>query len=315
MLDGTLKERLRSIVPATAWDMLREGYYRFAFTDRRLVEHQYEAALGRKPELESPKTFNDKLQWMKLYWRDELAARCADKVAVRDYVASRVGSEILTRIHGVYDRVEDIPWDELPIACVFKASHGSGWNVLCRDRRTADRAAIMASLSRWLRRNHFWMTREWVYRDIPPRVLIEEMLFAENGGVPSDYKVFCFHGEPAFIQVDLDRFGDHRRNIYDLEFRLLPLSIKFPRSPEAKPAKPPLAPMLEMSSRLAIPFAHVRVDWFVVNGELRFGEMTFFHGGGIEKFTPAEWDLEFGRRIDLSRLRNDAGRQPLRSGQ
>jgi TupA-like ATPgrasp len=208
----------------------------------------------------------------------------------------------LNRIHGVYGRVEEIPWDELPAACVFKATHGSGWNVLCHDRSTADRAAIMATLSRWLRRNHFWMTREWVYREIPPRVLIEEMLVGENGGVPSDYKVFCFHGQPAFIQVDLDRFGDHRRNIYDLEWRLLPLSIKFPRAPDAKPARPPLAAMLAMSTVLAAPFVHVRIDWFVVKGELRFGEMTFFHGGGMERFSPAEWELEFGRRIDLSRL-------------
>jgi teichuronopeptide biosynthesis TupA-like protein len=304
MFDGRLKERLRAIVSPSTWDTVRENYYRFAFSDRGLIEHQYKAALGRKPELRSPETFNDKLQWLKLYWRDDLATRCSDKMAVRDYVSSRIGSEVLNGTYGAYERVDDIPWDELPDACVFKATHGSGWNIFCHDRHTADRLSIMATLSQWLRRNHFWMTREWVYRDIHPRVLIEEMLVGENGGVPTDYKVFCFHGQPAFIQVDLDRFGNHRRNIYDLDWQLLPLSIKFPRAPYANPAKPPLALMLAMSRDLAAPFVHVRVDWFVVNGELRFGEMTFFHGGGIEKFSPEEWGLEFGRRIDLSRCKS-----------
>jgi TupA-like ATPgrasp len=304
MFNSELKERLRPIVPPVVWDTVRENFYRFAFNDRRLIVHQYRAALGRNPELVSPETFNEKLQWLKLHWRDELASRCADKVAVRDYVSSRVGPQVLNRIHGVHERVEDIRWDELPAACVFKATHGSGWNILCHDRHAADRLSIMATLSNWLRRNHFWMTREWVYRDIPPRVLIEEMLVGENGGIPNDYKVFCFHGQPAFIQVDLDRFGDHRRNIYDLDWRLLPLSIKFPRAPDANPEKPPLALMLEMSSVLAAPFVHVRVDWFVANGALRFGEMTFFHGGGIEKFFPAEWEIEFGRRMDLSRCKS-----------
>jgi hypothetical protein len=304
MFEGTLKERIRSVVPARAWDIVRENYYRLAFSDRRYIEYQYRAATGRKPELQSPQTFNDKLQWLKLHWRDALATRCADKAAVREYVSSCVGADILNQTYGVYERAEDIPWNDLPDACVFKATHGSGWNILCHDRRMADRNETIATLARWLRRNHFWMTREWVYRDIPPRVLIEEMLTGENGGVPSDYKVFCFHGQPAFIQVDLDRFRDHRRNIYDLEWQLLPLSIKFPRAPDAKPARPPMAQMLAMSSALAAPFAHVRVDWFVVHGTLRFGEMTFFHGGGLETFTPPEWGLEFGRRIDLSRCKS-----------
>jgi hypothetical protein len=300
MFDSRVKERLRSIIPAAAWDMVRENYYRMAFSDRRLIERQSQAALGRKPDLRSPETFNDKIQWLKLHWRDELAIRCADKVAVRDYVAARVGPEVLNQVYGVYARVGDIPWSELPKACVFKASHGSGWNILCHDSGTADRAEILATLSRWLRRNHFWITREWVYRDIAPRILIEEMLTDEHGGVPCDYKVFCFHGQPAFIQVDFDRFENHRRNIYDLDWRLLPVSIKFPRAPELNPARPPLTAMLAMSSALAQPFVHVRVDWFVVDQGLRFGEMTFFHGGGIERFSPGEWDLEFGRRMDLS---------------
>jgi hypothetical protein len=306
MPDSRLKSKLRSLVPTTAWEVLRENYYRFGFSDRRLIEHQYKAALGRKPELRSPTTFNEKIQWLKLYWRDDLARRCADKVAVRDYVASHIGHDVLNRIHGVFARVEDIPWDALPDACVFKANHASKMNIVCPDRRTANRAEIMARLAGWLRRNHFWPTREWVYREIEPRILIEEMLVGENGGVPNDYKVFCFHGEPAFIQVDLDRFGDHRRNIYDLDWNLLPLSIEYPRAPHAKPAAPPLARMLALSSILAAPFVHVRVDWFVVNGELRFGEMTFFHGGGVERFSPAEWEIEFGRRIDLSRCNSGA---------
>jgi hypothetical protein len=281
--------------------MIRENYYRFAFSDRRLIEYQYKTKAGEKLNLRSPRTFNEKLQWLKLYLRDDLAKKCADKAAVRDYVSATIGPDVLTSIYGVYERVDDIPWDELPEACVFKATHGSGWNILCYDRTAADRKAIMADLGRWLRRNHFWITREWVYRDIRPRIMIEEMLAGEHGGVPADYKVFCFHGEPAFIQVDLDRYGDHRRNIYDLDWRLLPLSIKFPRAPFANPARPPLDAMLAMSKTLAAPFVHVRVDWFVVEGRLRFGEMTFFHGGGVERFTPPEWGLEFGSRMDLSR--------------
>jgi hypothetical protein len=288
---------------------MRERYYRHAFSDRGLANYEYKGVFGRKPDLREPKTYNEKLQWLKLYWRDELAARCADKVAVRDYVARRIGQDALTPIYGVYEDPEDIPWDELPMACVFKATHGSGWNILCRDRRTANRAVIIAQLGQWLRKNHFWQTREWVYRDIPPRVLIEEMLYGEDGGVPKDYKVFCFHGEPAFIQVDINRFGgeNRRRNIYDLEWRLLPLSIKFPQDPEANIVKPPLAKMLAKSRALAAPFVHTRVDWFVVNGQLRFGELTFFHGRGIERFTPSEWELEFGRRIDLSRCSTMTG--------
>lgn len=298
----TVHDVVRSLVPNTVRSRGREWYYRLAFRDRRLIEAQFREAFGRPPNLEDPQTFNEKLQWLKLYWRDDLARTCADKAEVRDYVAARLGPQRLNKVYGIFDSVDGIPWERLPTTFIVKATHGSGWNMICKDREVLDVAGAKRTMRSWLRGNLYWKTREWVYKDIRPRLVIEELLITDEGHVPADYKVFCFHGEPAYIQVDIDRFRNHRRNIYDTEWRLLPFSLKYPNDPRVKPSRPPLEEILACSRALAQPFPHVRVDWFIWNGSLRFGEMTFFHGMGRERFSPAEWDLTFGRRLDLSRL-------------
>jgi hypothetical protein len=287
---------------------MRELYFRARYSDRALVERQFRAVYGRNPDLKQPRTFNEKLQWLKLNWRDELATMCADKGAARDYVAERVGGHVLTRTYGLFSDVEEIPWDSLPERVVLKATHGSGWNIICKNRAEMDWNIIKKQLRIWLRSNHYWKTREWVYRDIPPRIIVEEFLTPEDGLVPWDYKVFCFHGKPTYIEVDIDRFGGHRRNIYDTEWNLLPVGLKYPRNPDVVPPVPPLRELLEYSAALAEPFPHVRVDWFLVDGALRFGEMTFFHGMGRERFSPAEWDVEFGKHLDLTLVASASGR-------
>jgi hypothetical protein len=300
MWAGASKEKLRAVVPARVWAAVRYWYYRFRFSDRGLIERQFRDVIGRNPNLADPQTFNEKIQWLKLHWRDELALRCADKAAAREYVAERVGPHVLNRSYGVFRRVSDIPWEDLPRQFVMKATHASGWNLICEDRESMDWRSVRTTVALWLRRSHFWKTREWVYKDIPPGILIEEYLRPGKGLVPFDYKVFCFNGRPMYIQVDMGRYERHTRNLYDTSWRLLPVSIKRPSDRSATPERPPLPKLLTYSAALAEPFPHVRVDWFLWDGELRFGEMTFFHGSGHESFSPAEWDLEFGRQLDLS---------------
>lgn len=281
-------------------------------SDERFAVLQYRRRHGRRPELRPPRTFNEQILWLKLYCRDPLLRTCADKFAVRDWVRARLGDRYLVPLLGVYGRPREIPFANLPEQFVLKATHGSGWNIFCRDRATLDPARVRRQLGRWLRQNYYRVGREWAYDGVPARILCEPLLAGPGGQPPWDYKLFCFAGTPRYVQVDYGRFTAHTRAFYDPDWRRVPCRCGYPAEPRDSPRPAMLAEMLAVATELARGFPFVRVDLYEVAGRVFFGELTFYPGNGGLPFIPAHYDGVFGDWLagsDWFARRPDAGRQ------
>lgn len=301
-MNNSLKNLLKkSEIVTVLYDKSKEIYYKYLISDEKLIKKKFKEKLGREVELNNPIKFNDKLQWLKLYWHDPLATKCADKYEVREFVKERIGEEYLNELYGVYNSVEEIDLDKLPKSFVLKATHGSGWNIICKDKNKMNWNVEFKKMKRWLRKNYYYQGKhEWVYKDIKPRIICEKYLSEENGQPPNDYKIFCFNGEPKLIQVDIDRFTSHRRNFYDLNWNFKNIEILYPNNPNYQIPKPScLDEMLDLSRKLSKDFPHVRVDFYVIENRIIFGELTFFHESGLGQFRPEEFELEMGEWLEL----------------
>lgn len=290
-------------VIAFTYETVMQFVFRHFFSDERVIKRTFKKRLGRLPNLESPIMFNDKLQWLKLNWRDPIAVKCADKFEVRRFVADRIGEEYLNELIGVWESVEEIDIGKLPDRFVLKATHGSGYNIICRDKSKMNWAVELKKLKRWLRTDYSLYGREWVYKGIRPRIICEKYLEEPNTGELRDYKIFCFNGEPKLIQVDMNRFINHKRNIYDLNWNLMDCTIHYPNDPTAKVERPKkLEEMLQLSAKLSSGFPHVRVDFYYVEDSIVFGELTFFHGNGTKRILPVDFEVEMGNWLKLPPL-------------
>lgn len=287
------------------YERLMDNYYKYCVTDKQLVTRKFKKYTGREVVLDAPIKYNDKLQWLKLYWRDPKATLCADKYEVRKIVEATIGAQYLNDLIGVYNRVEDIDLDRLPNSFVLKGTHGSGFNIICKNKKDLDWPKAQKQMRHWLKRNYHWSKREWVYKEIKPRIVCEKYLEEMDVGELRDYKIFCFNGEPKVIEVDFDRFIAHKRNIYDLDWHLLKGEIKYPSDPNYIVERPEkLEEMLALSRVLAQGFPHVRVDFYIVEDQLYFGELTFFHESGTGAFKPEAFEIEMGNWIELPKRKH-----------
>lgn len=281
------------------FNLLQKVYYKLArpmLTDRAFSQMSMNRWLGGG--VDNPRTFNEKIQWLKLFHRDPLFPKLADKYAVREIVKKRVGSWILNELYQLYDDPRDIDWDGLPNAFVLKATHGSGMNILVRDKSTLDTSAVTQQLQRWLKTDYSRFGREWVYRDTSRCIIAEAYLLDEKGAVPKDYKGFCFNGLPGYIQVDADRFGNHTRAFYDVQWNQQPFTIL--HSMASGSISPPqyLEVMLAAAETLSKGMPFVRIDFYALP-RIVFGEMTFFPENGAGPFDPPAWDATLGQMITL----------------
>lgn len=270
-------------------------------SDEKAVRRYYEKAKGKPLDLDNPKTLSEKLNWYKLNDRKPLMQQCADKVAVREYVTEKGYGDCLNEIYGVYDKVKDINIDALPEKFVLKAAHGSHMNIIVTDKAKENWAKHKLMMGTWLHQNIAWSGREWVYKDMPRRIIAEKYLEDETGEL-RDYKFFCFNGKPAFMQYDAGRYsGKHIRNYYDMDMQLIPVSDDCPSDVNTKPdfTDEVFKKMKKMVSDLAEPFQQARVDLYLIKSNVYFGEITFFDNGGLEWFNPPEYDEIFGEMWDI----------------
>ena len=248
-----------------------------------------------KLDFKSPNTFTEKINYLKLYERNELAPIVADKVLVKDYVKTTIGDKYLIPNIGIFSNANDIDLNYLPNKFIIKANHGSQWNLICNDKTKINWNQAVNKLNNWLGKNAYHLSREWQYKSIKPRLLCEKLL-SEN---LTDYKVFCYDGVPKFIQVDTDRFSNHQRSIFTTKWHETNFQIRYSKISHSiiKPKK--LDEILNLSKVLSEKFKFCRVDFYYVNNRIYFGELTNHPGGGIEPFLNYEQDLEFGKFVNI----------------
>lgn len=265
---------------------------------KKAIDEMFMEKFGRKMNWDSPRTYNEKINWEKINNHDERRVTLADKSLARNWVAEKIGKEHITRHYGVWNHAEDIPFDELPEKFVLKANNGSGRNILVKDKNKLDIPRTKEQLDYWMTSNYMFNSFEMHYKDIKPRIIAEEYLDGLAESV-YDYNIYCFHGEPKYIWCIK---GSHRprctASFYDLDWNKQPFSYGYP--PDIYPAPKPhnLDEMLELTRILCKDFDHVRVDWFdMPDGRILFGEMTFQTWAGLNHFIPEKYDLIFGEMI------------------
>lgn len=271
-------------------------------SDEEAVKRYYKRYTGKEIDLSNPKTFSEKMNWYKLNGRKPLMSQCADKAAMREYVIAKGYGKYLNEIIGVYSSVKEIDFTSLPDRFVAKATHGTHMQIVVTDKSSINWKKTKKRMSSWLRQDIYWRGREWVYKDIPRRIIIEKYLEGNKGDL-QDYKIFCFNGTPRFVQVDKGRYlGRHIRNFYNTEWSFLDISDDVGSDSNVVMEKPTsFEKMLEISKKLSEEFQFVRVDFYEIDETPLVGELTFFHNGGLSRMEPEKWELIIGDYWELER--------------
>lgn len=270
--------------------------------DKIYLQICYYLKLKKRLNLENPQHFNEKIQWLKLYSRNPEYTMMVDKYRVREYVKKVCSNEVklIPLIGGPWKNVEDINIDELPNQFVLKCNHDSGSIVICKDKTTFDWQAAKQKLDYCVKHNFWYLGREWAYKNVKPCIIAEKYMVDESKAELKDYKVFNFNGKPQFIQLDIDRFISHKRNLYDTDWRLLRNTLEYPSGKNIYVERPALLDkMLEQAAKLSEKIPFLRTDFYIINDELYFGELTFYPGSGLEKFEPDDLGQKAGNWIRL----------------
>lgn len=274
----------------------------FFCPDKLFLKMKFRYHIGKKLNLKNPESFNEKLQWLKLYDRKPEYSIYVDKYAVRAYIAEILGEEYLIPLLGVYDNVKEIDWASLPDKFVLKCTHGSGSNIICPDKNKLDIEEAKKKLQKWMNKNWYWYGREWPYKNLKPRIICEKYLIDESGKELKDYKLMCFNGEVKCIFVCTNRNSSTGVNIdiYDVNWNLMPFGRYNHPGTGVKISKPKnLDNMVKYAEKLSKNIPFIRVDYYEANGHLYFGELTFYPASGFGKFTPESYDYLLGSWIKL----------------
>ena len=277
------------------------GFYNHVQDDIFLMK-MFRAALGKQLDLSNPVTFNEKLQWLKLYDRRPEYIMMVDKYLVRDYIANKLGEEYLIPLLGVWDDPDDIDFDSLPDRFVLKCNHNSGLGMcICKDKSALNIKKVKADLRKGLKQDYYLTGREWPYKNVPRKIIAEKYMEDNTLHELRDYKFFCFGGQVKCFKVDFDRFIEHHANYFDRDGNLLEFGeVVCPPVYDRKIELPKTLPqMFEFAEKLSTGIPFLRADFYDVNGQVYFGEMTFFPASGMGEFVPQEWDLKLGEWVHL----------------
>ena len=283
-------------------------YYFFYYTnlqkflsDELSIRLKYHCSLKKRLNLDDPKTFTEKLNWQKLYDRNPLYTKLVDKYEVKDYVANLIGEEYIIKTLAIYDSVDQINLDELPEKFVLKCTHDSGNIIICKDKKKLNIEEVKNKLDLGLRKNFYYDSREWPYKNVKHRIIAEEYMEDEETQELRDYKFFCFDGNVVcmFVASERQKREEPFFDFFDMNFCHLDIKNGHPNS-EKLPVKPKCFDLMKrLASNLSKGLPQVRVDLYEVNGKIYFGEFTFFHFGGFTPFEPEEWDYKLGSYIKL----------------
>lgn len=277
--------------------LILSGFGKYNYlTDEEYLRRMFEAYSGYKLDLNNPELFNEKIQWLKLYDRRSEYTMMVDKYRVKQYVADKIGEQYVIPTLGVWDSPEDIEFETLPDKFVLKCNHNSGLGMcICKDKSKLNISKVKRNLYKGLKQNYYLTGREWPYKDVPRKIIAEKYMADGEETELKDYKVFNFDGEPRLIQVDYNRFSNHKRNLYSVDWEYIDAQIQYPKDSSVTIRKPDcLNEMLELAKKLSEGYPHVRTDFYIIEGKIYFGELTFYHGSGIEKFEPYKLEKQMG---------------------
>lgn len=266
------------------------------------IRNAFKIRMGYDLNLSEPRTYSEKLQWLKLYYHNPLYTTLVDKYEVKDYVARVIGSDYIINTLGLWDKFDSIDFDTLPKQFVLKCTHDSGGLVICKDKSNLDIAKARKVINESLHHNFYYAGFEWPYKNVKPRIIAEEYMEDSKTKELRDYKFFCFDGEVKFLFIATERQKegeDVKFDFFDADFNHLPFRQGHENAlvlPE-KPSR--FEDMKKIAADLSKGMPHVRVDLYEVDGRVYFGEFTFFHHGGWTPFDPEEWDMTFGKEIHL----------------
>ena len=296
---GKMRYLLHPRIVLFAWGI--RGHFRF-MDDERYLKLMYWAKFGIKLNLGNPQSYNEKIQWLKLNEKNPICEKLVDKYEAKRYVADLIGEEYIIPTLGVWDTFDKVDINLLPDeGFVLKTTHDSGGVYICKNKAEYDSDMARRVIEKSLKRNYYWIGREWPYKNVRPRIIAEPLLVDESGVELKDYKIFNFHGEAKLIQVDYDRFISHKRNLYDTEWNYINAEIKYPTSNRVIDKPVCLNKLLKLSEKLSQGFIHARTDFYVIGERIFFGEITFLHGSGYECFRPASFGSTVGKWMKLDK--------------
>lgn len=290
----SLKRTFKNI-PLAVRKKLRLG------TTQQFVSNYYEYYTGKKIDINNPIEFNQKIQWLKVFYRPDILHQLVDKYAVREFVSNTIGDEYLNDLLGVYYRSEDVDFDLLPDQFVIKGTHGCGYNLIVKDKKELDIKDARKKFKKWLSRDYYTSSgEEWAYKDVPQRLVAEAYMKQDNKSVLDDYKIYCFNGVPKFIQVVIERGNNNSRCFYNVNWEKLPFWKSNNSLHEGDIPQPKcLEEMISVARKLSEKFPFVRVDLYDVNNKVIFGEMTFYPSDGRSDFTPEKYNTIIGDMLNL----------------
>lgn len=271
--------------------------------DKTYLSILYFLRMGKSMNWKDPQRYTEKLQWLKVFDRQPAYTMMVDKYHVREYVSNIIGDEYLVPLVGHYQKYEEIDFSKLPNQFILKCTHGSHCSLICKEKKDFPIVEGKKQMRKWLKHNYYWAYREWPYKNVIPTIICEKLLIDDEGEIPDDYKVFCFNGKARFVKLDVDRFSNHHRVFYDIEWNRYEHGWGVVSDTDI-PKPSLLNLMIHNSEELAKGLPQARVDWYVCKDQLFFGEITFFDAGGLEPFNNPQNDIVVGNLLCIKNENN-----------
>lgn len=301
-----VKEKIKMVLKNPSWIIIKLASKNIIhMTDKKYLELQYKLIMGKELNLDNPKTFNEKIQWLKLYNRRQEYIKMVDKYEAKEYVSNIIGKEYVIPTIGIFSKFEDIDFEKLPNQFVMKCTHDSSSTIICDDKSSFNINKTKKKINKKLKTNFYFPGREWIYKNIKPRIIVEKNMTTEGQKDLMDYKYFCFNGKVRVILVCSNRTKKLKETWFDSKWNLLDLkegNCEIDRN-IAKPIN--LNLMIELSEKLAKNVPFLRVDWYEIDGKIYFGELTFYPNSGREKFDPPKYNKILGDMIKLPNKRRE----------
>lgn len=296
---------IKKIILHLKWMLAQKGFFD-SWSDERYLKFTYRLMIGQKLNLNNPQTFNEKLQWLKIHDRNYQYTNLVDKIEAKKIVGKVIGEEYIIPTLEVCNSFDKIDWEKLPNRFIIKCNHNSGGVIIVNDKKEIDKDSLRAHFNKLLKKNYYYNGREYPYKNIKPKIMIEENIQNSNTKKQiDDYKLMCFNGKVkcSFVCSNRDSKEGLCVNFYDRDWNPMPFERHYPKNKHEFPKPKEYDKMVKLAEKLSKNIPFVRVDFYVVNNKIYFGELTFYPGSGMEEFTPNKWDYILGTWLDISKIR------------